>query len=83
MINEKKIIRIPINEAIVPNEGRLTCIMDAYWVVDQNDNILLYGGSPQCNKQESIVKLILSKLYKDCKVKKLPVIFLQNYDCMD
>lgn len=78
MINEKKITRIPINKVVAPREGQLTCIMDAYWVVDNDDNILLYNGSLQCNRQELITKLILSKLYKDCKVKKLPIIFLEN-----
>ena len=47
-----------------------------YWVVTQEDEVLLYRGySPQCNMHKAIAESML-KMHEGCTIKQLPVAFV-------
>lgn len=52
-------------------------VRDRYWVVDDEDNAILYRNySPQYNSDVRIAEK-LSKIYEGTKVKFFPVIYLE------
>lgn len=68
--------RIPLREIqkLPIKEGNYRLIRNNFWLLDENDNILIYGGySPMCNPIEQIAKMGL-------KTNNVPAIKYQMVD---
>lgn len=55
------------------HSGIYDIMLDRYWIVTKDDEVLLYRGySFQCNKNFSIVEKMI-ELYPECIIKNIPV----------
>lgn len=75
-------VKIPLSKVLEIEDGAVVqCFRDRYWTVTANREILLYQGhSPQCNSNKEIATNINNKLYPDCTVEFIHMLFLP-YDC--
>ena len=73
-MNRDKLKKIPIEEAIIP-KNNYTVYVDKYWVID--DNCILFWGdfAPQCNSDKELCAIVRDKIYPDCEIRQLKVVY--------
>jgi len=77
---------VSIEEASRPATG--DCIADHWWSVHPEKGLAFYAQltgyaasespSPQCNQSEATARILSGKLYPDCTVQKVPVVFMRH-----
>lgn len=68
---------IPVSKAIVPEDGD-TVMADRYWAVVKHNNedcIMFYHDSPQCNHGVELSDHVYKGLYPDCEIRHIPFVF--------
>ena len=73
---EKHMTRVPIDKAVKPFDGAYV-YCDRWWTVE-NDCILFYRGSPQCNADRRIAESFRDRMYPGADVRLLPVVYMPN-----
>ena len=78
--NDKRLVFVPVDEAIQPKLGICMCYKDKWWIVD--DKGLLFwqdkkGGSryPQCNSNKFVADTIHQKMYPWARVEFIPWVY--------
>jgi len=79
-------IYVPIEQAETPTNGE--CLVNHWWTVDPEKGLVFWARvsgylksdnvSPQCNQSEATCRLLSSKLYPECEVRQIPVVFLEH-----
>lgn len=74
--------KYPISEVAKVKDGA-TCWMDRYWVVTENQEILIRNGnSPQCNSNREIAEQLIqaakNKGYENCHIEFIPIVYLRE-----
>jgi hypothetical protein len=73
--------KVKISELNTPKNGLFDIHIDHYWIVTKDDEVLIYRDfSPQCNMSETLTTKLRDKIYPDCDVKQIPVIYLPYKD---
>ena len=69
--------RVKVSDITSPlGKDVVQVLEDRYWVVTQEDEVLLYRGySPQCNRNKKIVEKQM-RMHEGCTIKHLPVAFV-------
>lgn len=77
-----KYTNIPIKDLETPKAGVHDIIIDAWWIVTPEDEILLYQGrSPQYNQNKTIAERVIKKLHPpEYTLRQIPIIFLPFND---
>ena len=70
---------VPISNFISPKDGIHDIHINWWWIVTQNDEIVFYGSSPQCNMNEELCILINKQIYSksDYKVVQITIVYLE------
>lgn len=70
-------VKVPITAATTPQAGMCMVRLNAWWVVTANNEILYHkpSGSCQCNDKEKVAGSLRDRLYPDCSIQQLPVVF--------
>lgn len=84
MLLEKDFVKIPINiaGAIPARDGFYQLYKNYTWAVTEDDCILLYKGSPQCNINKLIVERHTTLCPWKTRAELLESVFLPH-DCKD
>ena len=71
-IGEITYTKVPKSEVITPKNGYI-CMLNRYWYVTDDDCVLFYGDSPQCNQDKRIMEYRSSM--KQYKIEFIPVAY--------
>jgi hypothetical protein len=74
------IILLNISDVDKPKDGVFMIHIDHWWIVKDNQIMLYRDYAPQCNTNKEIATKIRDKIYPDCEVRQLPVIYLEYRD---
>lgn len=78
-LHRKHIKKYPISRVTIPFDGA-TVMTDRWWVVE-DERVLFWGHSPQCNSIESIARYIQKRLYPEAEVRFIPAVYREpQYD---
>jgi hypothetical protein len=85
-VRSEHLIYVPIEQAVQPANGE--AIVDAWWTVDPLKGVVFYAVtrgylrsenvSPQCNHNEATCRLLTGKLYPECEIRHIPVVFVEH-----
>lgn len=80
-----KYVTIPISVASKPRTALMSVYVDYYWLVTQNNEILIYSGiTAQCNPDIEITKKLLPYTERNfgssLEVRQIPLIFVPYSD---
>jgi hypothetical protein len=67
---------LDIEDAGKPKDGLYKVMCGHWWIVTQDNKIMYTGSSAQANSNMSIVEHIKNKMYNNCRVEQLPVIYI-------
>lgn len=80
-MKKESIRKIKISKMTHPLDGIQCCHKNDWWVVTPDDEVMFYvpGGAnaPQCNARKEVAEMIKRKLYPDCEVRQIPLIFIR------
>ena len=66
-----------IENVTKPKNGLWNIYVNYWWAVTpRNEIIFSEYGSPQCNKDKTIVEHVLKKFYNDCEVRQIETVYL-------
>lgn len=76
-----KYTTVPVSKvSVMPEEeGEYRLIKDHFWVLDDDDNILIYNKqSVQCNKSEQLaLSLVANERHPGTKVLRIPAVWIK------
>ncbi len=75
-ISEPKYTKVPKSELTTPKNGYV-CMLNRYWYVTDDDCVLFYGESPQCNTDRRILEYRESM--RDYKIELIPIAYRKPY----
>lgn len=77
---------VPLDLAQTPRTGE--CICDHWWSIHPERGLVFWfqpfgytaseEPSPQCNQQEHTARHLGARLYPDCEVRQLPVVYMAH-----
>lgn len=76
--DDKRLIFIPLEKAIVCPSGFVQHIKDHWWVVHPEKGLVFWDKkvmSPQCNSNESLTRRIWEQMYPWAEIKFIPSVF--------
>lgn len=80
-IQADQVTRYKIEGLVKPKNGIFRILIDYYWVVDNDGNVLKFKDRVwQCNRSEYVVKSLQNSVYTDCTVKQIPIMYLEWND---
>lgn len=73
-----KFVKTPVSEIqAVKSTGNYTVILDNWWIVTPEGEVLLYRGvSPQANRNKVIAESVRAKLYPECSLLQIPMAYV-------
>ena len=73
--------KVPISVASTPQDGLFNVVIDAWWQVTENDEILFHkpSGSPQCNHSQIIAARVRDRIHEGLEVRQLPIVYVPHH----
>lgn len=73
----KNLVKTPLKDVTTPGNGTYRIYKDYWWIVTPDNEIMQYGGrSFQCNANRKVSEAIRDKIYPQCEVRKIPLVFI-------
>lgn len=69
--------KVLVEEAIKPRSG--ICLVDRWWTVTPENELLFYYDAPQCNANEAIAKQVQNRLYPEGSIQFLEVVYTGSF----
>lgn len=68
--------KVPISELTTPKNGYV-CMLDRYWYVTNDECVLFYGDSPQCNVDKRVMEYRLEMSHYEIRL--IPIAYRKPY----
>lgn len=82
-IDRRHITYLPLDKAIAePGDGFWDILADRWWSYEPDKGLLFFRKSPQCNRRESIARMVTEKCHPDAEVIFVPRVYLRH-NCSD
>jgi len=67
---------VDIETATTPRNGIFRVVVDAWWAVIDEQIMFYRGHAAQCNQNREVAERINRKLYPECEIRQLHVVYV-------
>ena len=76
-IDKSKYTYMSLEDLQTPKAGRI-CRGASWWIINEKNEVMFYGGSAQCNANEVTAKHLQEKLYPEYRTEFVEMAFLPH-----
>ena len=70
-----------IEDLTTPKNGAFNVYVDFWWIVTPDGELMFYRGyAAQCNADKRISDSMCERIYSDCSVQQIPVVYIPYRD---